>query len=73
MEKFGHATNFTILQDIVKGVDDGICQVSAFDQVEANQKGTPILHHVHVPFANHVITLFQSIPKHNHIMCYEHQ
>ncbi len=41
-------------------------------QIEANKRYTPILHHVHVPFVNHVITLFQSIQKRNHIMCCEH-
>lgn len=55
--KFGHASNSVILLHIVEGVDDGIRQVRTLGQIEASQRDTPILCHVHMPFVGHVITL----------------
>lgn len=57
MQNLGSASNFVILLHIVEGVDDGIRQERTLGQIEASQRDTPILCHVHMPFVSHVITL----------------
>jgi len=63
MEKFGGATNFAILLHIVEGINDGICKVNTFGQIEANQRDAPILCHVHVPLSSFTLSFYSNPSK----------